>query len=346
MNYESFLFTRNQQRDFTAFIRPKGLSNKAISTLSSAFSYVQDITPLSPHWSALYCFPIEDHILLLRHYDSGRKHAGRNIPTLEGIAVKRTQARHFSLALPHILAQEQAYLGVSSTLSDINTLEISESAQQVFSPQASAPFNEVDKQLSAELVESFVTRLREDRLFLPFSQDGKVLLRMTLADSRFPALYFAFGTNADVLSRLHKAEIDVDIVSYFTTQRPSLRNRETNAITYEISDYVNVLPLRPHIPLPIVEAKAQAEPTFPSDASESAIQAEPIGLNLRHPVSKPATPTQNTLEKFNEGQDASLTPRQLARLQREQQKNEQEADDITPKRHWLSQLIARLLGRT
>lgn len=343
VNYESFLFTRNQQRDFTAFVRPKGLSNKAVSTLSSAFSYVQDITPLSPHWSALYCFPIEDHILLLRHYDSGRKHAGRNIPTLEGIAVKRTQARHFSLALPHFIAQEQAYLGVSSTIPDINTQEIIESPQHTLSALSHDTRSPETEQLSGELVESFVTRLTEDRLFLPFSQDGRVLLQMTLADSRFPALYFAFGTNSDVLTRLHKADIDVDIVSYFTTTKPSLRNRETNAISYEINDYVNVLPLRPESPvMPVVEEA----PISDTQASEETVPfTESVGLNLR-PTARKSAPVENTLAQFNEGEAATLTPRQLAKRQREQAEAAQTEADSPVKRGWLVSLIARLLGRT
>ena len=96
MIYETFLFTRNQKRDFTAFIRPVDLTNKEISVISSALNNVHDVASLTPDWPALYSFSLGEYHLLLRHYDSGRTHAGRSIGVVEGIAVRHTQHESYA----------------------------------------------------------------------------------------------------------------------------------------------------------------------------------------------------------------------------------------------------------
>ncbi len=93
MHYEQFLFTRNRRQDFTAFVRPARLTNKEVSTIGAVFNYVSDISRLQANFPSLYCFPLGDYLLLLRHYNSGRRHAGRAIGVIEGVAVaQRTPA--------------------------------------------------------------------------------------------------------------------------------------------------------------------------------------------------------------------------------------------------------------
>lgn len=324
MNYETFLFTRNQQRDFTAFIRPKELTNKEISTIASALGNVNDVSDLSAEWPALYCFPIGEYILLLRHYDSGRKHAGRNIPLLEGIAVKRTRARHFAAALPHFLAHQAELLAIA--VPDIETQTVQESPDIPW-PNVQAA-EAVEGAADDTLVNEFVARLTEDRLFIPFNPDGRAMLIDALSDPRFPSLYFAFGTNSDVLARLNKAEIDVDIVSYFNTTVPSLRSRVTNEITSELTGYT---------PKPPKTRTKTREP-------------EPLAADAPAPMRPPRTTPKNsqddTLKHYDTGEDAMLTPRQMARKAQETEQQEA-AEREKPESvfGWLGGLIARLLGR-
>ncbi len=333
MNYETFLFTRNQRRDFTAFIRPKDLTNKEISTIASALNYVNDISELSQDWPALYCFPIGEYVLLLRHYDSGRTHAGRNVGVLEGIAVKRTRARHFSLAVPHFLAHQQELLNISATVADIESATMQNSPEH---PWPDVQAMEATGAAADELVNTFVARLNEDRLFIPFDEDGRAMLITALSDSRLPALYFAFGTNSDVLNRLHQAEIAVDIVSYFNTTTPSLRSRETNEITSELTDYVSrsARPRRQKTPVEKVK----------TDSPEAAL---PTPRQAKADTRK-RPPQDNKLGQYSADDANMLTPRQMARKQAEEQKAA--AIDDQPKESesalsWLGHLIARLLGR-
>ena len=315
MNYEAFLLTRNQRRDFTAFIRPGELTNKEVSTIASALNYVGDVSALTPDWPALYCFPIGQYSLLLRHYDSGRKHAGRNIPVLEGIAVRHTRARHFALALPHFLAHQHELLAISAGIADIEAQTVEQSGEYPWPDVRAA---EASEGAADELVNTFVARLSDDRLFLPFDENGRMLLITALSDTRFPALHFAFGTNADVLARLGAADIQVDIVSYFNTTSPSLRSRKTNEITSEVTGYT---------PRPAEEAPPESPPAV-------------------RPPRSPAPPRQTAdpLTAYNTGDDGLLTPRQMARRQAEA-----EAEDSPPEGEsafaWLGNLIARLLGR-
>ncbi len=335
MNYETFLFTRNQQRDFTAFMRPKELTNKEISTIASAVGNVNDVSELSPEWPALYCFPIGEYILLLRHYDSGRTHAGRNIPLLEGIAVKRTRARHFAAALPHFLAHQADLLAVVRNVPDIETQTVQKSPDLPW-PDVQAG-EAIEGAADDSLVNEFVARLTEDRLFIPFNPDGRLMLIAALSDPRFPSLYFAFGTNSDVVARLNKAEIDIDIVSYFNTNLPSLRSRTTNEITSELTGYVSsapksrpkpAKPIKPDLPdLPPPDAPAPMRP-------------------LRETRAEPKKPHDDALKRYDTGEDAMLTPRQMARKSQEaEQQTEAESEKSESVIGWLGGLIARLLGR-
>ena len=45
MQYETFLFTRNQRQDFTAFVRPSLMSNKDVSAIGAIFNCTADFAP-------------------------------------------------------------------------------------------------------------------------------------------------------------------------------------------------------------------------------------------------------------------------------------------------------------
>jgi hypothetical protein len=332
--YEKFLFTRNQKRDFTAFIRPAGLTNTDISTISSALSHVQNLGDLTPAWPALYCFPIGDYILLLRHYSSRRTHAGRSIGVLEGIGVKQSLRRHFSLAVPHFLAHQESLLAVADGVDDIEALTMQASAQFDW-PDVQAPDAVEGAPDDDDLINEFAERLAQDRLFIPFNQDGRLMLFSALADQRLPALYFAFGTNADVLARLNQAAIAVDVVSYFNTSVPSLRSRETNEITSELADYVPRLPTRP-----LRQAGPLADETELPDLPESMQTPRQMAR------SAPRDPADDPLAKYNSTDDPMLTPREMARRQREAEaETDSQAEDAQNLIDWLGGLISRLLGR-
>ncbi|MBC7813359.1 MAG: hypothetical protein H7175_19525 [Burkholderiales bacterium] len=311
MYYESFLFTRSQRRDFTAFIRPKDLTNREVSTIASALNYVQagDLANLTADWPSLYCFPIGAYVLLLRHYDSGRKHAGREIGIIEGIAVRRTQVRHFALALPHILAHADELLSVAATVIDLEaqTIETSPEREWLELEAADIP--------SAAFVTEFVTRQADERLFLPFNETGRSMLLATLSDRRFPSLYFGFGTNADVLTRLLDASVDVDIVSFFNTTQPAFRNRATNAKSGNIDGYESAQNIRPR----------KEPPSRKSDAPAASDNGEK-GYNKKQPNVAVPTPARRRTGDFRAAHHDTepdrpttpLTPREMKRqLERE-----------------------------
>ncbi len=119
MHYEQFLFTRNRRQDFTAFVRPARLTNKEVGTIGGIFNYVSDISRLTPDFPSLYGFPLGEYLLLLRHTNSGRQHAGRAIAVIEGIAVPQDDASAFASALPAFVADQADLLNVSATIADI-----------------------------------------------------------------------------------------------------------------------------------------------------------------------------------------------------------------------------------
>src|SRR5215216_6370949 len=116
MHYENFLFTRNQRQDFTAFVRPSALTNKDVSATGAIFNYITDISRLTSEFPSLYTFPLGEYVFLLRHYNSGRKHAGRAIGVIEGIAVKQSDSSAFFAALPQFIAQQADLLNVSASI--------------------------------------------------------------------------------------------------------------------------------------------------------------------------------------------------------------------------------------
>lgn len=327
MIYETFLFTRNQQHDFKAFIRPHELTNKDVSTIASALNNINNVSDLTPDWPALYSFPIGQYHMLLRHYDSGRTHAGRNIGIVEGIAVRRSLQRHYTLAVPHFLAQQETVLAIADGAGNIETLTVTESEEYDW-PDVQA---EDTQAADDEIINEFIARLAEDRLFVPFTQDGRALLISALSDPRLRTAYFAFGTNSDVLSRLRAGGIDVDIVSYFNTTLPSLRNRDTNEITSELTDFVGKLPPRPK-----GRVVVETESDYPTDKLPTPRQVRDAMKKER------ANPEDDPLAKYDAGEDRMLTPREMRRRERQQAAAPEPAEET---RSWLLKLLARLLGR-
>lgn len=325
MYYESFLFTRSQRRDFTAFVRPKDLTNREISTIASALNYVTDIALVSPDFPSLYCFPIGAYVLLLRHYNSGRTHAGREIGVIEGIAVRRTRARHFALALPHILAHSDELLAVADQAGDLEALTMETSLEK--------EWDEVEALGAApdEFVTEFVARQADNRLFVPFSARGRGMLLAALSDKRFPSLYFAFGTNADVLGRLHTAGIDVDIVSYFNTTQPSFRSRATNEKSGDIAGYTDETPtraVRPRREIPSQEKPVAVEGKNPETDYN---RQQTVAPKTQPVIEESTTPGRPTIP---------LTPREMRREMLKQQQDRQ-----VRQKSWLSSLLSRLFGR-
>ncbi len=235
MQVEHFLFTRTEKQDFTAFIRPADMSLRDVSMIGGTFNYITDISRLTPEFPSLYCFPLGEHYFLLRHYNSGRAHAGRAIGVIEGIAVKQTYARTFARALPYcVLHQQEVLLAYTG---NIETLTASYSAEHALEHNADP------STLTGErgFVREFLSRSESDRLFLPFNRTGLNMLVLTLADQPYATpLLFAFGTNSDVVGQFLTRELNLDVVSFFNTESPCFRSRDSNQKTGDITDFTVV----------------------------------------------------------------------------------------------------------
>lgn len=255
MHYETFLFTRNQRQDFTAFVRPSLMSNKDVSAIGAIFNYITDISRLTPEFPSLYAFPLGEYALLLRQYNSGRRHAGRAIAVIEGIAVKQADASTFLAALPALVQQQADVLNVSAAVADIEEAAGETSAEHDWSGSATQGASE-------PFIAEFAERRKTDRLFLPFTNAGRTTLINVLADRGIsPTPYFAFGTNSDVLAQLEQ-QARIDVVSFFKTDRPSFRSRQSNRVTGFIG--------------------AEPEPEVPVEPSMSLRPAAPNATRLRH----------------------------------------------------------------
>jgi hypothetical protein len=230
MHYETLLFTRNQRLDFTVFVRPAALTNKDVSTIGAVFNYITDVSRLTAQFPSLYAFPLSEYLMLLRHYNSGRRHAGRAIGVIEGITVPKTGGDDFTAALAHFVTRQADLLDLSATIPDI------EEAETMPSPQHTWDGHALDA-LDDSFVGEFLARRQKDRLFLPFTTEGRDLLIKALSDPLFTSPpFFAFGTNSDVLAQLGKLA-DIDIVSYFKTERPSYRSRRTNSVSGSVAGF-------------------------------------------------------------------------------------------------------------
>lgn len=265
MQVEAFLFTRSQRRDFTAFIRPAGMSNRHVSAIASALSNVNDVERLKRSFPALYGFPLGDYIYLLRHYDSRRRHAGRAISVVEGIAARTTWTRHFALAIPYLIAHQAEALNIAESAGDLETLTPSVSAAYEL-PEHTAEIAIHD----AAYLDAFVARRDRERLIVPFTAGGLVLMTGALAERRFLSpLYFAFGTNRDVIAAFAEIGISFDVIGLFNAEGAAFRSRETGEKTGEVA-------------VPVVESETESE----SIPALDAISMRPRAL----PTEPPAAP--------------------------------------------------------
>lgn len=378
MYYEHFLFTRNTQRDFTAFVRPEEMTNKEVSVLARIIGYVNNVTWLTPEQPALYSFALGSYTYLLRHYDSGRTHAGRPIATLEGIAVKRTRTRLFAGNIVSVMLDHTRALNVSSTLDDIETQSVTTSPhfemrpRRVMAPQ-STPHD-------YEAVQAFAAQQMETRLVVPFTEDGMRLMITALTDPNIPPLLgFAFGTNADVVKEMATLGLNVDVVGYFNTSQPGLRSRETHQLVQSFkvyppqtftppttgrhrSSHRQTDTIRPAEEQPSASALTgtssapnakQSTSTPPAMPSDADIPTEDRGVltprEMRHRARQMAaenTPI-DTDDQVRQAEDALfgggvLTPREMRRqmLEAEAQRAAEEGD--TAASHWLIRLMRRI----
>ena len=259
MQVEAFLFTRTQRQDFTAFVRPAGMSNRDVSVIASALNNVNDVDRLTRAFPALYCFPLGDYVYLLRHYDSRRRHAGRAISVVEGIAARTTWTRHFALAIPYLIAHQAESLHIAGGVGDL----------ELFTPIISASYDlpEHTAEIAvpdAAYLDAFVARRMEDRLIVPFTAGGLILMTGALAERRFLSpLYFAFGTNRDVIAAFADAGISFDVIGLFNAEGAGFRSRETGEKTGEVA-------------VPAVESEPEPAPAADSMAIRPrAVSAAP-----------------------------------------------------------------------
>ncbi len=259
MQVEAFLFTRSQRRDFTAFVRPAGMSNRDVSVIASALNNVNDVERLTRAFPALYGFPLGEYVYLLRHYDSRRRHAGRAISVVEGIAVRATWARHFALAVPYLIAHQAEALDIASSVGDL----------ELFAPTLSAAYELPEH--AAEIavpdtayLDDFVARRLEDRLIVPFTSGGLILMTGALAERRFLSpLYFAFGTNRDVIAAFADAGVSFDVIGFVNAEGAGFRSRETGEKTGEIA-------------VPVVEPESESAPQPAADLTAMRPRAVPL----------------------------------------------------------------------
>lgn len=311
MYCEPFLFTRNQRQDFTCFIRPAGLTNKDISVIAGALNNVNDISRLTRAFPSLYYFPVGDYVLLLRHYNSGRRHAGREIGIVEGIGVKRTRARHFALAVPYFVTNQDEVLAIADSIGDIEALTAQVATGREM-PEKTAQITVDD----TRYLDTFFERRGADRLFIPFNRGGLSLLAAALADRRFAApLYFAFGTNSDVMGALAGKGIEVDIIGYFNTDQPCFRSRETNQKTGDIHNVIDEPAFSEMTTPPVVAPRPELAPA-PKEVITPAEDATGV-MSLR---SRPA-PERVPLPEVRGVDDVPederlLTPRQMRQRMR------------------------------
>ena len=384
MYYEQFLFTRNTRRDFTAFIRPEETSNQDVSVFAGILGYINNVHWLTPQHPAIYCFPIGAYNYLLRHYDSGRQHAGRTIGVLEGIAVKRTRTRTFANQMYLFLAQQDQYLNVISTVPDIEFAQTTQSQwYDLSAPHVDAPTTYPHDQ---NVIESFATQQLETRLQLPFTDDGKRLIEIALLSSNIPPLIqFAFGTTSDAVSEIVKAGVDLDIVGFFTTTQPSLRNRTDNQLITTFEGYGNqaftpqdrptsadttgdTMSLRQQAAQIDVEAKelyqqashkSDTQPRKPRSIHPQQ-PADPVDESMMTPRqmrqrAKELAATNAPIRTDEEAQRAEqalfadepiLTPREMRRKMMEQEAAHAEQEGDLESRNWLISLMRRLFGRS
>lgn len=292
MRYEHFLFTRNQRRDFTAFVRPVDTSNKDVSAIARAFNYVNDVTPLTSEAPGLYCFPLGSYLYLLRHYDSGRRHSGREIAVIEGIAVRRAHEAELREQLPELVARQAELLNIVAQAGDVETLEVSRSAEHVWQgetadePDDATPENSATSVDDAPthdpadgLLEDFIRRYPSDWLALPATDDSRAFLLAALSDERLPLLHFAFGANADVTAELARTGVAFDLAAYFNISESAFRPRVAVKAISRMGESIAVQPPDEPTSEPVLQPitpQAQSAPAASPALTPTDAAGEPI----------------------------------------------------------------------
>jgi hypothetical protein len=213
--------------------------------------------------------------MLLRHYNSGRRHAGRAIGVIEGIAVPKAESDDFTAALAHFVTNQADLLDVSATIPDIEEAETAPSTEHTWDGHA-------PDALDDSFVGEFLARRQKDRLFLPFTTEGRDLLIRALSDPLFTSPpFFAFGTNSDVLAQLGKLT-EIDIVSFFKTDRPSYRSRRTNSVSGSVAGYESPEAAEPKVDpsmslRPVVQDETRLRPSQAAVDTTRVRRAEPDG---------------------------------------------------------------------
>jgi len=351
MHYETFLFTRNQRQDFTAFIRPALLTNKEVSRIGGIFNYISDISRLTPEFPSLYCFPLGEYVMLLRHYSSDRKHAGRAIGVIEGIAVRKGESGFLDI-LPQCVQQQTSLLNVIGTVSDIEVQETETSADHEWKGSSASKTLE-------PFVGAFLTRRDQDRLFLPFTAGGRDMLVTTLADRRFTLPpFFAFGTNSDVLTQLER-QARIDIVSFFKTDRASFRNRHTNRVSGSLDGNEDDTTPDPSMELrAALQDERNLRPRAPAKThegddeeadEETLVGSDSISIRaFKTPKPAKAALDAESVDEHDENDSTILTMRQVRdRIRAEEAAAKQNEVEDRPARdpiHWLLNLVSSIIS--
>lgn len=377
MNYEAFLFTRNTQRDFTAFVRPSQTSNRELSAIASAVSYIHNIDALTAAHPALYCFPLGAYIYLLRYYDSGRKHAGRHIATLEGIAVPQADAAALARQLAALLHSPQV-LHISATVPNIETQTPQTSSAHTLSTHTQ-PTKAPPTPDDARILQAFAAERQTAQLVVPFNAHGwRLLTALAQTWDGDQPLQFAYGANADMVKQWGKFGAKPDVVGYFNATQPALRNRANNATlrTFSAAGATSSTEM-PSAPQTLREqaaaidaelnAQPQPKPSKSTGKPQASTPAKPAAPPEPDPTTRgvltprelrqrarqmaaeetPITDTQaaqDAEQQLFEGE--VLTPREMRKRWLEEEARHAEQHQEHQTHNWLLALIRKLFGKS
>jgi hypothetical protein len=184
------------------------------------------------------------------------------------------------------------------------------------------------------------------------------MLVTTLADRRFTSPpYFAFGTNSDVLDQLGK-QGQIDIVSFFKTERASFRNRRTNSVSGNIDGDEDDTNPDPSMALrSVLQDERSLRPQAPSKAhaaGDEEVDEETLvggnSISIRSfKTRKPDLASRKFEEddRDEENDSTILTMRQLRdRIRADEAAAKQTESQETPRDpiHWLLHLVSSLIS--
>jgi hypothetical protein len=196
-------------------------------------------------------------------------------------------------------------------------------------------------------VTDFAERHPSDRLFLPFTEKGRDMLIVILADRRLPSPpFFAFGANAEMLEQLERHGA-IDIIGSFNTERPCFRSRVTNRITGYIDSDDSDFAAEPSMSLRsrrADEMRLRPEPVPQDEDDDTRVGAEGMSIRARRKT-EPSLPDEYDDE---DTQPSVLTMRQLrAKIRAEEAAAQFDGSPEARQRldplHWLLKLFSSLL---